>query len=972
MVVLADLLGPTLQSTDGDVEIAEAFPDASAVGLYFADQSDGSVGFTEELIAAYNDSLKEKGLEVVLVVSPDSVGIFESMPWLLYPANGGLGTDALVAQFEAHQLPRLVILDMEGEVNTLDGVDRVRADAAGESFPWKEDAPPALTEDDILTKLGNCSPAAGQPDLLGIFISRQNFVSLGFIDSEVEDDSKPFTGPLQRRPYREVSKQAVTQEIQHKGFASDFHVARNEIERYTGENLLIFFDPEETYNQKFVIPTTKESYEREIARIQELRDDIVQQFEDSLRAPAAVEGTVVGQDPDADIVVRDMPRPCGEWISESATETHGEVANFTVHNSRPLMALMITRPRINFGRPYKFSDSTDNADYNCRPHKDQNYAWQKRELERGIQAVKEMKTSWCQTIWFRPVNKATQYSPSDFLKEDKDLDNAKVEALSVFLQGVSVGVEEALQTNETVDIFREEFAHLGDEEAGAISKTASNIREFRNFQDVNFTKNKRIEWVEWVPHSVDMIAASYIENAPFSQRVDTAGKATISHIMLWSFQDFRQPHAALNSPWEVSVFKFWPTDGRFLLGGLASGQLAVWKLSDADLGHAVREKPRPTGVEEEKVSAIPTITHKIASNIDESHRKAVMAIEWLPATLEFERRGRAIERNPKDGPVKYFLTIAGDGQVLIWDFQSALDSINDVDFVWKPVHKIQLLRQDSGTEMGCGHILYCKDRDHLANFYASTEEGELIFGDWFPAKVDEDRKPDFWKKMFTISKTFRPMLSLERSPFFPDVLLGVTDWAFFLWSDRGQVQELLFQSSYTSTYFTRGCWSPTRPSVIFLGLANGSLDIWDFVDQSHKASLNETGASAAISSMAFLGHPDTLHNDQKLAVGDADGNLHVHNIPKNLVKPAGKEEENMRRFLDREEERVSYFNDRRRQLEDLRAQMEKDAQMAADKEKDDTAKAAPDEDRSDQQAEEFYKRVQEECLEQLANGFPNN
>lgn len=72
------------------------------------------------------------------------------------------------------------------------------------------------------------------------------------------------------------------------------------------------------------------------------------------------------------------------------------------------------------------------------------------------------------------------------------------------------------------------------------------------------------------------------------------------------------------------------------------------------------------------------------SMIDESHRKAVVAIEFMPATLEafefhrkelfvaqIERRGRgASEKNPQDAPMKYFLTVAGDGQVMIWDFQA--------------------------------------------------------------------------------------------------------------------------------------------------------------------------------------------------------------------------------------------------------------------------------------------------------------
>jgi hypothetical protein len=347
----------------------------------------------------------------------------------------------------------------------------------------------------------------------------------------------------------------------------------------------------------------------------------------------------------------------------------------------------------------------------------------------------------------------------------------------------------------------------------------------------------------------------------------------------------------------------------------------------------------------------------------------VLAIDWLPPTIEIDRRGRnAQDKNPKDGPVKYFVTIAGDGQVLLWDFQSVLDSINDVDFVWRPLHRVQLSRQDSGTEMGCCHLLYCPDsvdekgNKALTRFYASTEEGELILGDW-AARAEEDRKPEYTKKLFPVSKTFRPMLSLERSPFFPDILLGVTDWAFYLWKDG--VKEHLFQSSYTSTYFTRGVWSPTRPSVIFLGLNSGGIDIWDFSDQSHKAALSDTGASVSISSMVFREPMKNDNAEQLLAVGDAHGHLHVLMVPKNLVRMAGKEQDTMKRFLEREEQRVKYFEERRVGLGSLKEQMEKDEQMALDKEAAEKEKGVADMDAIDKTAESAYQKLEMQVREEL-------
>jgi len=674
------------------------------------------------------------------------------------------------------------------------------------------------------------------------------------------------------------------------------------------------------------------------------------------------------------IVVRDLPRDCKEWVSETAEGTHTEVSNFTVQNIRPPMQVMITRQRMNFGKACKFSDSGENLQ-NCRPQKDPNFALQRKELEIGIQAVKEVKTCACQTTWFRPVNKSTQYSPADFLPRDAGLGYDKVDELTEFLTSVSVTVEEALQTNETVDIFQEEFAHLGSEETGDVSKASSNLLEIRTFTDVGFTKGKRVEWIEWVPNSTDMLVSSYCENAHFCDKLDNIGRVGNHSILIWSFQDSLAPHCNLVAPWEVTIFKFYPTDNKYVVGGLSSGQLAIWKLSDADLGYALREKNKKDNLEEEKTSAVPSISHKVLSIIDDSHRKPIMAIEFLPAPIELERRGRgASEKNSKDGPVKYFLTIAGDGQVMIWDFQAMLESINDADLQWKPVHKIQLQRQDSGTEMGCCQILYCHDRYDdkgtklLTNFFASTEEGELIYGDW-AAQGGEDRKPEFMKQMFTVSKTFRPTLSLERSPFFSDILLAVTDWAFYLWKDdlwKEGIKEPLFQSSYTSTTFTRGVWSPTRPSVIFLGLVSGGLDIWDFSDQSHKASLSADVSSLPISSMMFLRHGD-LTVEQKLAIGDAGGNTHVHVIPKNLVKQAGKELDNMRKFLQREEQRVRYFQERKTELGTLKEQLEKQAQMAADEGAEEKVKTTGgvDQDKADAAAEDLYQKLQAECLEEL-------
>lgn len=95
------------------------------------------------------------------------------------------------------------------------------------------------------------------------------------------------------------------------------------------------------------------------------------------------------------------------------------------------------------------------------------------------------------------------------------------------------------------------------------------------------------------------------------------------------------------------------------------------------------------------------------------------------------------------------------------------------------------------------------------------------------------------------------------------------DFHFAIW--RLDVDVPIFQSMVTKKAFhTCGCWSLTRAGVIFIGKEDGTLDIWDFIDQSHKWTIQYTVTSFGLSSLRFH---DNLTN--VLAVGDVEGTLHI-------------------------------------------------------------------------------------------------
>jgi len=171
---------------------------------------------------------------------------------------------------------------------------------------------------------------------------------------------------------------------------------------------------------------------------------------------------------------------------------------------------------------------------------------------------------------------------------------------------------------------------------------------------------------------------------------------------------------------------------------------------------------------------------------------------------------------------------------------------------------------------------------------------------------------------------FRPCVALERSPFFNDVLLSVGDWSFNLWKEG--IQKPIFSSPLASAYLTGARWSPTRPGVLIAAKADGTADVWDLTDQSHKPSATMSVASAAITSMRFRSAAGAggAAARQLLAVGDEAGNLHVLDIPRNLRRRVPNEEQTMRAFFEREVLRVEYVDARGK----VRA-AEKDSKKAA-------------------------------------------
>lgn len=147
-----------------------------------------------------------------------------------------------------------------------------------------------------------------------------------------------------------------------------------------------------------------------------------------------------------------------------------------------------------------------------------------------------MKRLQTQTYFNRSVNKSTIYDPADFQKktnvkptdlsdEDIKLQKLTAEKLDKFIDRVAFNIETALQSNEIINVFQDDFEMLGDAEAASGGKVNTSTMQTRSFLDSDYCKNKRVTCIKFHPTRPYLVAMSMMDNMDFDMRAIIAGKS---------------------------------------------------------------------------------------------------------------------------------------------------------------------------------------------------------------------------------------------------------------------------------------------------------------------------------------------------------------------------------------------------------------------------------------------------------------
>mmetsp|Transcript_17406 Transcript_17406/g.18148 ORF Transcript_17406/g.18148 Transcript_17406/m.18148 type:complete len:887 (+) Transcript_17406:60-2720(+) len=752
--------------------------------------------------------------------------------------------------------------------------------------------------------------------------------------------------------YKLIPKDELIKEIQGLGVMSDFEPAKKQIESYPGTEILIIVDKEQKYGEIFVLCYTEATKEQFMSEVRERLEAIEAQRKAEEEIEAAKKAAEWAR---LNVVYEDKPLSPREWSSSTSHETDNEVRGLSNKPTRERIVLEITRPKNSLMQKCKFLDRDADVGgvLEFRSHKDPHFITI-RQSDLGIQAAPSHQNHAAQTTWYRPINKAIQTSATTSLPIPTS--GEELEEMCLSLERSTIKIEKALQQNETLDIFHEIFSFIGDEEIlDGSTQTENELRELKNFADPTYSKNKILSAIDWMPRIQGMVAVSAIKNVSFDQRVLIAGQTNVSYLLLWDFRQLVRPQVLLQSPHDILSFRFNLSNSNLIAGGTISGQVVLWDISESLQSNGTKNKkgndinnqsnipPVGLGLETDddiNSSDDPICLPKYVSNVDHSHKRAVSDIFWLPSHVQINYRGQLVSNEYLDGNCYQFITVAGDGQILVWDIryeQIGNDELRHIGrakhvpfektstkdggaykLLWTPIFRAHLKRMEGVGELSICRAAYCTNPSQPTQLKSqvllSTEEGDILSADLSGKKLDNSNKEDEdedgndsndFVRWMALDHS-RPAVSLQISPFFSNIILSVGDWKFHIWK-IGEDQPL-FTSPMSSSHMTAGAWSPTRPAVLIVACADGSLMAWDFTDSSYRPSVEMKATHTKITSMEFLSS-NINSRQQLLAVGDESGTLHIFEIPRNITRSVHREEAIMSKFLDRELKRLNYLKE---------------------------------------------------------------
>uniref|UniRef100_A0A8D2JD23 WD repeat domain 63 n=1 Tax=Varanus komodoensis TaxID=61221 RepID=A0A8D2JD23_VARKO len=756
-------------------------------------------------------------------------------------------------------------------------------------------------------------------------------------------------------PYKLLKKEDIINDMKTRAAISDFHPIKKMVLDYPGEELLLVFDKELKYGQIFYIIATEEAKES------------------ILNPPEPEEEEKEVKEVQEEFVYK--PPVHKPWVSLGSEK---EIEEESLKESTRKIKYMISRPHKEFGVPIRFhkrNASTDKQGYvECTSYQDKNFTIRQLEKHIGIQVVPKEKEMGTQTRWTYPQNATTQYYPREFSDEEREK-YLSSEELKNFILSVAIRVEVALQQNEIMDAFYDDWKALAEDESGFAGKSEVSLKEYQSFTDLHYLKDRTVSCICWHPTIYGIVAVAVTERLSYEDRVQQSGKLLLwkAPILFWSFADPIHPQLMLECPEDIYSFQFSPSNPNIIAGGCMNGQVVLWDISEyeerllnAKSGTGGSKSTTPSFMLQQQTGKEPHLVRYCAvSSIEYGHKSVITDIHSLGGDIfllyllgTFGYSGITLTDFLTPWP---FLSLFLGSTIYFWDLRAhrpALQPSNEkkkedkiiaappdvpttfkhLDLSWRPLIKVLSMRIYASKLHICCPIKISLREEH----YHTKIQGNNIFTFYVLVACisiispSEDKKLDVMngcaitvlsflgvintgQKPFNIHSIHDGLVhTVQRSPFFKDIILTVGGWNFAIWKE-GLMSGPLLESSCAAKRYTVGHWSLSRPGVFFIGREDGNIDIWDLLEKTHEASQTQNVCIALITCIKPWIYSSKQHF---LAVSDDFGTLHILEISWTLSHPSTNERSSVLHYFEREVKHLEFFDQRKEFREQERMAIE--------------------------------------------------
>ncbi|CAH1987608.1 unnamed protein product [Acanthoscelides obtectus] len=341
----------------------------------------------------------------------------------------------------------------------------------------------------------------------------------------------------------------------------------------------------------------------------------------------------------------------------------------------------------------------------------------------------------------------------------------------------------------------------------------SSARTVNVYQDQS-VPTRPITHISWSPDNQTKLAISHC-NMVYQAQIPK--ESPFSYI--WEVENPNRPLLTLKPQHSCVCVEYNQKDPHLLASGHINGLVAVW---DTRKGH-------------EPVELSVTET---------SFRDPVHDVLWIHSKTGNE-----------------FFSSSTDGQVKWWDLRKLAEPTETLILDHTRDEEQQL-----ANALGASVLEY--ESTIPTRFMVGTEQGIVI-------NCNRKGKSALEKMTSRYTCQFGPVLALQRNPGFVKNFLTIGDWTAKIWSEDCR-ESCIMWTSFHKAMLTHGAWSPTRLSVFFTTRSDGTLDVWDILQQQKTAALGVKVCDEALRCLR------THEMGRLVAVGNQRGTTYLVEFSENL------------------------------------------------------------------------------------------